>query len=187
MTNRGVDIKNPKQRGEWAEMCFMARAAAHGLCVTKPYGDSAHYDFAIEHQGHFLRVQVKSTKRTARKTLLLQCAHQLQTVQTEPNRLCGSVCDPSGPLVHHSGARVLRPMVHPSLARFEDLEIRSVPGGLASSARPTVKVPRRFAQRISRFQPPRFLRGRKGGPARRERAAGNLRPAEPPHSSQKAA
>jgi PD-(D/E)XK endonuclease len=63
MTNRGMDIKNPKQRGEWAEMCFMARAAAHGLCVTKPYGDSAQYDFIIEHQGHFLRVQVKSTKR----------------------------------------------------------------------------------------------------------------------------
>jgi hypothetical protein len=62
MINRGIDIKNRKQRGEWAEMCFMARAAAHGLCVTKPYGDSAHYDFAIEHQGIFLRVQVKSTK-----------------------------------------------------------------------------------------------------------------------------
>ena len=62
MTNRGVDIKNRKQRGEWAEMCFMARAAAHGLCVAKPYGDSAPYDFAIEYQGRFLRVQVKSTK-----------------------------------------------------------------------------------------------------------------------------
>jgi hypothetical protein len=62
MTNRGIDIKNRKQRGEWAEMCFMARAAAHGLCVAKPYGDSARYDFAIEYQGRFLRVQVKSTK-----------------------------------------------------------------------------------------------------------------------------
>jgi hypothetical protein len=62
MTNRGMGIKNPKQRGEWAEMCFMAQATAHGLCVTKPYGDSRHYDFAIEHQGRFLRVQVKSTK-----------------------------------------------------------------------------------------------------------------------------
>jgi hypothetical protein len=62
MTNRGMDIKNRKQRGEWAEMCFMARAAAHGLCVAKPYGDSARYDFAIEHQGRFLRVQLKSTK-----------------------------------------------------------------------------------------------------------------------------
>jgi len=27
-----------------------------------PYGDSARYDFAIEYQGRFLRVQVKSTK-----------------------------------------------------------------------------------------------------------------------------
>jgi hypothetical protein len=62
MTNRGVDIKNRKQRGEWAEMCFMAQAAAHGLCVAKPYGDSASYDLAIEYQGRFLRVQVKSTK-----------------------------------------------------------------------------------------------------------------------------
>ncbi len=61
MTNRGIDIKNPKQRGEWAELCFMTRAAEHGLCITKPWGEMAHYDFAIEHQGHFVRVQVKST------------------------------------------------------------------------------------------------------------------------------
>jgi hypothetical protein len=62
MTNRGIDIKHPKQRGEWAELRFMARAAEHGLCITKPWGEMAHYDFAIEHQGRFLRVQVKSTK-----------------------------------------------------------------------------------------------------------------------------
>ena len=62
MTNRGIDIKDDKQRGEWAEMCFMQRAAEQGLRVTKPYGDSAHYDFAVEHNGRFLRVQVKSTK-----------------------------------------------------------------------------------------------------------------------------
>jgi PD-(D/E)XK nuclease superfamily protein len=63
MTNRGIDIKHPKQRGEWAELRFMARAAEHGLCITKPWGEMSHYDFAIEYQGHFLRVQVKSTKR----------------------------------------------------------------------------------------------------------------------------
>src|SRR2546425_7643221 len=62
MKNKGIDIKHPKQRGEWAELRFMARAAEHGLCVTKPWGDSARYDFAVEHNGHFLRVQVKSTK-----------------------------------------------------------------------------------------------------------------------------
>jgi len=62
MKNKGIDIKHSKQRGEWAELRFMARAAEHGLCVTKPWGDSARYDFAVEHNGHFLRVQVKSTK-----------------------------------------------------------------------------------------------------------------------------
>jgi hypothetical protein len=62
MPNQGIDIHHPKQRGEWAELCFMLRAAEHGLSITKPWGDSAPYDFAVEHNGHFLRVQVKCTK-----------------------------------------------------------------------------------------------------------------------------
>ncbi len=57
----GASIKLTKQRGEWAELRFMARASEHGLCVNKPWGDSSRYDFAIEHAGKFLRVQVKST------------------------------------------------------------------------------------------------------------------------------
>jgi hypothetical protein len=61
MKNRGIDIKHPKQRGEWAELRFMARAAEHGLCITKPWGEMSHYDFAIEYEGRFVRVQVKST------------------------------------------------------------------------------------------------------------------------------
>ncbi|MGA8150326.1 MAG: group I intron-associated PD-(D/E)XK endonuclease [Terriglobales bacterium] len=61
MTNSGLDIKLPKARGEWAEMRFMARAAEHGLTVNKPWGESKHYDFAVEHEGFFVRVQVKST------------------------------------------------------------------------------------------------------------------------------
>jgi hypothetical protein len=50
-----------KERGEWAEMRFMARAAEHGFRVSKPWGDSARYDFALEANGRFLRIQVKST------------------------------------------------------------------------------------------------------------------------------
>ncbi len=38
----------------------MASAAAHGLHVSKPWGESDRYDVAIEHKGRFLRVQVKS-------------------------------------------------------------------------------------------------------------------------------
>ncbi|MBV8053132.1 MAG: hypothetical protein JOZ80_18235 [Acidobacteriaceae bacterium] len=61
MKNNGMKIKHPKLRGEWAELCFMTRAAEHGLCVTKPWGETARYDFAVERDGYFVRVQVKST------------------------------------------------------------------------------------------------------------------------------
>lgn len=62
MTNQGIDIPHAKMRGEWAELRFMSRAAEHGIRVAKPWGDSSPYDFAVEHHGHFLRVQVKCTK-----------------------------------------------------------------------------------------------------------------------------
>ncbi len=50
-----------KQRGEWVELKFMAEAARRGLTVSKPHGDSARYDLAVEWDGDFSRVQVKST------------------------------------------------------------------------------------------------------------------------------
>ena len=50
-----------KQRGEWVELQFMAQAALHGYHVLKPWGDSLEYDVATEHNGHLIRVQVKST------------------------------------------------------------------------------------------------------------------------------
>ncbi len=53
--------KTCKQLGEWAELCFMARAAERGLNVSKPHGDSASYDVGVEQNGRFLRMQVKST------------------------------------------------------------------------------------------------------------------------------
>ena len=51
-----------KLQGEWAELIFMARAAEQGLRVSRPWGDSAPYDVAVEHNGRFLRVQIKSTR-----------------------------------------------------------------------------------------------------------------------------
>lgn len=61
MTNQGIDIQHPKLRGEWAELRFMARAAEHGLRISKPFGDCASYDVTVEHCGIFHRVQIKST------------------------------------------------------------------------------------------------------------------------------
>ena len=56
-----LSFKTYKQRGEWVEMHFMARATEEGLQVSKPWGDSASYDFIVEHGARCFRVQVKST------------------------------------------------------------------------------------------------------------------------------
>ena len=56
-----MNIRHAKARGEWAELCFMTRATELGFIVTKPWGDMAPFDFALEHGGHFTRVQVKCT------------------------------------------------------------------------------------------------------------------------------
>jgi hypothetical protein len=63
---RRYEFGTCKQQGEWAELCFMARAAGMGLLVSKPYGDSSSYDVGVEwvapgREGRILRVQVKST------------------------------------------------------------------------------------------------------------------------------
>jgi PD-(D/E)XK endonuclease len=50
-----------KEQGEWAELCFMTKAAGMGLKVLRPFGDSSSYDVGVECPDRILRVQVKST------------------------------------------------------------------------------------------------------------------------------
>jgi hypothetical protein len=60
--NPGMRIRNCKKRGEWAELCFAARAMREGLRLSRPWGESSGYDFLVQHdEGAILRVQVKST------------------------------------------------------------------------------------------------------------------------------
>jgi hypothetical protein len=54
-------IKDKKERGEWAESVFTARAAEHGLPVSKPVGDSRSFDCVVGRSGKFVAVQVKCT------------------------------------------------------------------------------------------------------------------------------
>ena len=56
-----MKIRLAKERGEWAELCFMAKATENGFKLTKPWGDSSPYDFVIDLGGRFVSVQVKST------------------------------------------------------------------------------------------------------------------------------
>jgi len=60
--DREVPNKHRKELGEWAEMRFMVRASEEGLRAAKPYGESAAYDFIVQHKRRLLRVQVKSTR-----------------------------------------------------------------------------------------------------------------------------
>ena len=63
MNELAMKIKQPKRRGEWVELRFMAAAAENGFHVTKPWGDSAQYELdPVENQGRFRRIQVKSTQ-----------------------------------------------------------------------------------------------------------------------------
>ncbi len=56
----GGTLKDPKARGEWAELYFMLLAAGHGMKVSRPFG-VARYDVGVDHPTRPLRVQVKST------------------------------------------------------------------------------------------------------------------------------
>jgi hypothetical protein len=61
MAKLDARFKTFKQRGEWVELIFMMRSAHEGMQVSKPYGDSAAYDFIVEYKTRCHRIQVKST------------------------------------------------------------------------------------------------------------------------------
>lgn len=54
-------IKDKKERGEWAESVFLARASEEGLPASKPWGDSRSFDCVVGRPGKFVAVQVKCT------------------------------------------------------------------------------------------------------------------------------
>ena len=63
MARRGKKLfASHKRRGEWVELLFMTVASGMGFNVAKPWGETPRYDVVVEHNGHFLRVQVKSTE-----------------------------------------------------------------------------------------------------------------------------
>jgi hypothetical protein len=84
----GIDIKKTyKQLGEWAELCFMARAADRGLNVSKPHGDSASYDVGVEQNGRFLRIQVKSTRYQKAGSFICNIVRASQQERYSPGML----------------------------------------------------------------------------------------------------
>ena len=73
---------NYKKRGEWVELLFMTVASGMGFNVAKPFGETASYDVVVEHDGRFLRIQVKSTENWMGSCYLCQlhaCGSRLYT------------------------------------------------------------------------------------------------------------
>lgn len=52
--------RDAKRQGERAELVFAERAMRQGWTVSKPYGESAAYDFIVDAGGVLRRVQVRS-------------------------------------------------------------------------------------------------------------------------------
>lgn len=71
MKTPGLQIRQPKARGEWAELRFLTRAIELGFRVSKPWGETGPYDVIAcperaiatewDHHGRLSRVQVKCT------------------------------------------------------------------------------------------------------------------------------
>jgi hypothetical protein len=57
-------MEHNKQQGELAELQFYLKSHEYGFIVSKPFGDSAKYDFIVDCNGRLSRVQVKSTAHT---------------------------------------------------------------------------------------------------------------------------
>lgn len=49
-----------KDLGNYAELRFTLAAYEKGFSILRPFSDSRPYDFVLEKQGRFIRVQVKS-------------------------------------------------------------------------------------------------------------------------------
>src|SRR5207244_8606309 len=122
MRDPTLNFKNSKQRGEWVEMLFMARASREGLQVSKPYGESAAYDFIVESGALCSRIQVKfphSQRICVQFTL--QCK---QDVRSRLIRFRCGPCHSSGGVVYYPAAHKSRHIPQARKAEFQVLRIR---------------------------------------------------------------
>ena len=67
--------RNPKRRGELAELAFIHKATSLGFAVARTYGDSQHYDFIVHSGPHFWKVQVKSSSALQDGTYMVNAIH----------------------------------------------------------------------------------------------------------------
>ena len=66
-------LTHVKEKGEWGEIAFQAKALALGLSVAKPNGENQPFDFIVTtREGKMLRVQVKSAWTTMERRFVVR-------------------------------------------------------------------------------------------------------------------
>ena len=140
-------FKTCKEQGEWAELCFMAKAAGMGLKVLRPFGDSSSYDVGVELPDRILRVQVKSTgARGAGTHSYASPSPGLEeaTIRQRHDRFLCCLSDPARHLVHpsvRSDGEERKPTFHSWIKARETCEI---PGGLGLVEGPSPHSSRKY-------------------------------------------
>jgi len=121
--------RNPKLIGEWVECEFMARAARAGLTISKPYGDSAPFDFIVGRKTPLHRVQVRGTSGWVKRSYVCRLTHGFPPVrydQSDFDFLAAYVIHcrqwyviPLDAMANVQSAISLYPHVEESAGRFE--------------------------------------------------------------------
>src|SRR5438067_5740719 len=70
-------LRNNKVKGETAEIEFLLKVHRLGFIVSRPWGDSAPYDFILETKRRLLRVQVKSAWTKGKRAYRLSAHRSL--------------------------------------------------------------------------------------------------------------
>ena len=148
-----------KERGELAELAFLYRAAALGLGVLKPMGDSLPYDVAVDNGHRLLRVQVKSVSRPHRGVYEVNAGRGRNVKRAYTARdidfLAACIFSEPHEKTHRRGRRERR-------ERREDYELssRALARDLGSGQRPTTDDQRLvwFIFPVAAFSPRKTIR-----------------------------
>lgn len=65
---------NTKQKGDIAEAQVIAAMLKDGFSVLIPFGDRNRYDFVLEENGEYLRIQVKTGSRCGKSLRFKSCS-----------------------------------------------------------------------------------------------------------------
>jgi len=106
-----------KRRGELAELAFALKAASLGFRVSKPYGDSDPYDFAVDCGSRIWKVQVKSSSHLHQGAYFIssqRCCHgvAIPYKESEIDFLAAYVCPEDAWFVIPARAFIPRTSLH---------------------------------------------------------------------------